>query len=410
MIALERVTKRYDDTIAVDDLSLEIAAGEVCVLIGPSGCGKTTTLRMINRLIEPTSGRILIDGRDSATLAPEELRRGLGYAIQSVGLFPHLTVEANIGVVPRLLHWDSARIRERARELLHLVGLRPEDYAAKYPHELSGGEAQRVGVARALAADPPILLMDEPFGAVDPLTRERLQAEFARIQRDLHKTVVLVTHDIDEAIRLADRIAIMRDGRLMQYDTPEAILEAPSGKFVHDFVGADRALKRLVRMPVTGAMDPDPPAVPLASLAAAEHKAASAERFVYLTDAEDRLTGWVDTEDLARGEGIIEDAVTRIDPGTSAVHTDATLKEALSVMLGQGFRSVPVVDDQCHLVGEVGFDTIERAMSEGATPGHASHSEPEGGSYRSESRSEAAEGGRRGAELPPSAPGVERDP
>jgi osmoprotectant transport system ATP-binding protein len=362
VIVLDGVTKRYGDKSAVEELSLEIGEGEVCVLIGPSGCGKTTTLRMINRLIEPTSGRIEIDGEDTAALSPEQLRRGLGYVIQSVGLFPHLTVEANIGVVPRLLGWSAERIHERARELLGLVGLDPDEYLGKHPSELSGGEAQRVGVARALAADPPILLMDEPFGAVDPLNRERLQGEFARIQRELGKTVVLVTHDIDEAIRLADRIAIMRAGRLMQYDTPEEILERPANKFVHDFVGSDRALKRLVRMPVADAMQTDPAAVPLSRLGTAASEA-STGRYVYLTDDDGRLAGWVDLRDLRSGMSV-DDAVTRIDLGEEAVKPDASLKEALSRMLGAGVKHVPVVDDDGMLVGELGFETIEAAMAD----------------------------------------------
>ncbi len=220
MIRLEHVTRYYGGTLAVDDLSLEVVTGEVCIVIGPSGCGKTTTLRMINRLIEPTSGRIFIDGQDVSRIKPERLRQSIGYAIQSVGLFPHMTVAANIAVVPELLHWEKSRTARRVAELLILVGLEPAEYSPKYPHQLSGGEAQRVGVARALAADPPILLMDEPFGAVDPLTREKLQAEFARIQQALQKTVIFVTHDLDEAVRLADRIAIMESGRLVQYDTP----------------------------------------------------------------------------------------------------------------------------------------------------------------------------------------------
>ncbi|MEE9398649.1 MAG: ATP-binding cassette domain-containing protein, partial [Dehalococcoidales bacterium] len=215
MIRLEHVVKVYGDTIAVNDLSFEVNEGEVCVLIGPSGCGKTTTLRMTNRLIEPTSGNILINGKDTGQIKPERLRQSIGYAIQSVGLFPHLTVAANIATVPELLHWDKSRIARRTEQLLALVGLKPTEYSRKYPSQLSGGEAQRIGVARALAADPPILLMDEPFGAVDPLTRERLQAQFIRIQQKLKKTVILVTHDLDEAIRLADRIAIMESGKLV---------------------------------------------------------------------------------------------------------------------------------------------------------------------------------------------------
>ena len=258
MIRFDNVTKVYEGAAkpAVDSLTLEIPDGETVVLIGPSGCGKSTTLRMINRLIEPDSGTVTEDGRDIATLQPEELRRHMGYAIQGVGLFPHWTVAQNVGIVPDLLGWDAVRIADRTRQLLELVGLDPATYATKYPDELSGGEAQRVGVARALAADPPVLLMDEPFGAVDPLTRERLQAEFSEIQARLKKTVVFVTHDIDEAVRLGDRIAIMREGRLVQYDVPERVLAYPADEFVAGFVGAERALKRLSLATVCDALDP----------------------------------------------------------------------------------------------------------------------------------------------------------
>jgi len=258
MIRLDAITKHYEtaERAAVDSLSLEVGQGEVVVLIGPSGCGKSTTLRMINRLIEPDSGSIFLGDSDVRSLNAEELRRGIGYAIQGVGLFPHWSVRQNIGTVPRLLGWDAKRIDERALELLELVGLDPQRYLEAYPDELSGGEAQRVGVARALAADPPVLLMDEPFGAVDPLTRDRLQREFLGIQRRLRKTVVFVTHDIDEAVRLGDRIAIMREGRLVQYDIPERILAYPADEFVAGFVGAERALKRLSLAPLRSVMRP----------------------------------------------------------------------------------------------------------------------------------------------------------
>ncbi len=258
MISLDAVTKHYEgaERPAVDALTLDVAEGQVVVLIGPSGCGKSTTLRMINRLIEPTSGTVTLDGRDIRSLPAEELRRGIGYAIQGVGLFPHWTVAQNIGTVPGLLGWDKRRIAERAVELLELVELDPERYLGAYPDELSGGEAQRVGVARALAADPPVLLMDEPFGAVDPLTRDRLQREFLGIQHRLRKTVVFVTHDIDEAVRLGDRIAIMRDGHLVQYDVPERVLAYPVDEFVAQFVGAERALKRLSLAGLSGVMRP----------------------------------------------------------------------------------------------------------------------------------------------------------
>ncbi len=365
MIVLEGVTKRYGRSTAVDNLSLEISQGEVCVLIGPSGCGKTTTLRMINRLVEPTSGRILVDGEDVAGLPPEQLRRRLGYAIQSVGLFPHLTVADNVATVPKLLGWEKPRIAVRVEDMLTLVGLPPGDYAAKYPHQLSGGEAQRVGVARALAADPPVLLMDEPFGAVDPLNRDRLQGEFARIQRELRKTVVFVTHDVDEAIRLADRIALLRDGRLEQYATPEDMLDFPASKFVHDFVGADRALKRLGRVKVTETMRTTVPVMPLAADPNAVVARASCEshRFVYLTSEDGVLEGWLDCRDLERGLGA-EDSVTRVNWREVAVLPEATLKEALSLMLGLGFRSVAVVDGGGRLLGDVALSHIEDSMTE----------------------------------------------
>ena len=239
---------------AVDRLSLTVAAGEVCVLIGPSGCGKTTTMRMINRMIEPDSGSVTIDGRDVLAIDPVELRRSIGYVIQQVGLFPHWSIADNIATVPRLLRWSPGRIAARVDELLALVGMDPGAYRERFPRELSGGQKQRVGVARALAADPPVMLMDEPFGAIDPITRTRLQDEFLRILHDLKKTIVFVTHDIDEALRMGDRIAILRDGALVQYDTPEAILSAPADAFVEQFVGADRALKRLALIRVADAV------------------------------------------------------------------------------------------------------------------------------------------------------------
>jgi osmoprotectant transport system ATP-binding protein len=247
-IEFDHVTKRYGETDkpAIDDLSLTLPAGEICVLIGPSGGGKTTALKMINRLISITEGDITVDGTSVKALEKTELRRGMGYVIQQIGLFPHMTVEQNVATVPRLLKWDKQRTRERSRELLDLVGLEPDEHAERYPRQLSGGQRQRVGLARAMAADPPVMLMDEPFGAIDPITRERLQDDFLRLHREIRKTVVFVTHDIDEAIKMGDRIAILREGgKLAQYDTPEHILAAPADDFVARFVGADRGLKRL---------------------------------------------------------------------------------------------------------------------------------------------------------------------
>ena len=247
------VTKRYADQVAVDGLSLAVPAGKICVLVGPSGSGKTTSLKMVNRLIEPTSGAILIDGHDILREDPVQLRRRIGYVIQQVGLFPHQTIADNVATVPRLLGWPKARIDARATELLALVGLDPSRYAKRYPVQLSGGERQRAGVARALAAEPPVMLMDEPFGAVDPIVRDRLQHELLRIQRELGTTILFVTHDIDEAIRLGDRVAIMKDGKLVQYAPPGELLAHPANEFVAEFVGADRGLKRLELLTVGGA-------------------------------------------------------------------------------------------------------------------------------------------------------------
>ena len=246
-IVFDRVSKRYEgrDAFAVNELSLEIPSGTFCVLVGPSGGGKTTALKMVNRLVPFDSGDIRIDGRSVRDIPVVELRRGIGYVIQQIGLFPHMTVADNIGTVPRLLGWPKARIRERAAELLELVGLEESD-GARYPATLSGGQRQRVGLARALAADPPVLLMDEPFGALDPITRHRLQLELRRLHESVAKTIVFVTHDVDEAIMMADRIAILREGGvLVQYDTPDAILDSPADEFVAQFVGGDRALRRL---------------------------------------------------------------------------------------------------------------------------------------------------------------------
>src|SRR3954454_5491029 len=258
MIRLERVSKTYDDgTTAVHELSLDVHRGELCVLVGPSGCGKTTTMKMVNRLIEPSGGRVLLDGDDVAKIDPVQLRRRIGYVIQQVGLFPHQTVRTNVATVPSLLGWDRKRARARVDELLDLVGLAPATFAGRYPSQLSGGQRQRVGVARALAADPLVLLMDEPFSAVDPIARGRLQEEFLRLQAPVRKTIVLVTHDIDEAVRLGDRIAVLAEGgRLLQYAPPAEVLSHPESEAGSDFVGTDRGIRRLAVTPVTTVMHP----------------------------------------------------------------------------------------------------------------------------------------------------------
>jgi osmoprotectant transport system ATP-binding protein len=249
MIRLDKLTKVFDTPsgsfVAVDHVDLELGKGEICILLGPSGCGKTTTLKMINRIVEPSSGRIFIDGKDTTDADAVELRRSIGYVIQQIGLFPNMTVEENVCVVPQLLGWDKAKSRSRASELLEMVALDPKAFAKRYPNELSGGQAQRVGVARALAADPPVMLMDEPFGAIDPINREVIQDEFLRMQQKLRKTILFVSHDIDEAVKMADKIAIFRAGRLEQFGSPNEVLAHPVNNFVADFVGSDRALKRL---------------------------------------------------------------------------------------------------------------------------------------------------------------------
>jgi osmoprotectant transport system ATP-binding protein len=360
LILLNKVSKAYDGKIAVSKLSMEVREGEICVLIGPSGCGKTTTLKMINRMIEPTEGNIVIDGLEISKLRPEILRRSIGYAIQMVGLFPHMTVAANIAIVPEMLKWEKKRIQNRVAELLDLVGLN-DNYQSKYPNQLSGGEAQRIGVARALAANPPILLMDEPFGAVDPLTREKLQTQFLNIQKELKKTIILVTHDMDEAIRLADRIAIMKDGELVQYDVPEVILSKPANKFIYSFIGTDRALKRLSRINVTKFIKPSPTLSIDASSERAS-KVCKQCRWVWVIDHNQKLLGWIDRIIFAQVSSLTE-AMVKIKPEEVAVTKSSSLKEALSIMLSQGMRTIPVTDEQGVLQGEIDMVDIERAIS-----------------------------------------------
>lgn len=270
MIEITALCKRFAGAAhpAVDRLTLTIPEGDVCVLIGPSGCGKTTTMRIINRMIEPDAGTVKVGGRNVMAIDPVLLRRHIGYVIQQIGLFPHWSIADNIATVPRLLGWSESRTAARVDELLAMVGMDPGACRHRFPRELSGGQKQRVGVARALAADPPVMLMDEPFGAVDPITRTHLQDEFLKILRGMKKTIVFVTHDIDEAIRMGDRIAILRDGALVQYDTPEKVLSAPADAFVEAFVGADRALKRLALIPVSAAIEPSMGAAPAHAIAA----------------------------------------------------------------------------------------------------------------------------------------------
>ncbi|QBI18319.1 ATP-binding cassette domain-containing protein [Egibacter rhizosphaerae] len=330
MITFDSVSKQYGSTVAVRDLSMDVAEGEVAVLVGPSGCGKTTTLRLVNRMVEPTAGRILIDGSDAMSQPTHELRRGIGYVIQQTGLFQHRTVAGNIATVPQLLGWDKDRIAARVDELMDLVGLERE-MAQRYPHQLSGGQRQRVGVARALAADPAIMLMDEPFGAVDPIVRERLQDEFRRLQAEVRKTIVFVTHDIDEAIKMGDRIAIFNVGGVLeQYDTPERLLAEPANSFVADFLGEERGLKRLALRTV-GDLPPEPGATasPGTGVDEARHVAATAGTdWVVIVDDE-RPHGIVRLSEL-NGAGTLGAAPTGRAPTVSAADS---LRRALETIM-----------------------------------------------------------------------------
>ncbi|MFB7875251.1 ABC transporter ATP-binding protein [Nocardia sp. NPDC056064] len=358
-IVLDRVTKRYPDQAApaVDEVSMTIPAGQIVVLVGPSGCGKTTTMRMINRLIEPSSGTVTIGGRDAATIDADELRRGIGYSIQQAGLFPHLTVARNIATVPGLLGWDRKRIAARTDEMLSLVGLDPGTYRDRYPRQLSGGQQQRVGVARALAADPPVLLMDEPFGAVDPITRALLQDELLRLQGELGKTIVFVTHDFGEAVKLGDRIAVLGDrSRILQYDTPAAILAAPADDTVAGFVGATPAIDRL-GLAVLGDLDLDrgvtaTPGTTPAELATA--LGAADRPWAVVLDDRHRPTRRVTAGELAHA-----DSLTGLGtPIGVTLPADATLQDALAVLLTDRTASAVVLDTAGAYAGIVTVDTL----------------------------------------------------
>lgn len=365
-ILLDGVTKRYDakSAPAVDNVTLEIAAGEIVMLVGPSGCGKTTTMKMINRLIEPTSGRILIGDDDITKRDPDELRRHIGYVIQGAGLFPHLTVGDNIAIVPRLLKWGKQRTAARIDELLDLVNLDPAQYRDRLPRELSGGQQQRVGVARALAADPPVLLMDEPFGAVDPITRQRLQDELLRLQDELNKTIVFVTHDFDEAVKLGDRIAILEQGsKIVQYDTPEEILANPANDFVRGFVGHGAALKQLT---LTRVRDVELHDAAVAHIGGDPSEAARAAKdinrqHVIVLDGQGRPQRWMSLEELRAADALV--AVPR-DDSLEVVSLASTLNDALDSMLTSSHGVVVVTGRRNVYQGVIRVETIMDAMSD----------------------------------------------
>jgi osmoprotectant transport system ATP-binding protein len=357
-IRLDRLTKRYpgSNRPAVNELSIDIPRGELLALVGPSGCGKTTTLKMINRLIEPSDGTILIDGVDARTMAAHELRRGIGYVIQQTGLFPHRSVAENIATVPKLLSWHKDRIAARVDELAELLGL-DADQLGRYPAALSGGQQQRVGVARALAADPPVLLMDEPYSAVDPIVRTRLQDELLHLQRTVRKTIVLVTHDIDEAIKLADRIVILNvGGHLEQIGTPEELLRAPANDFVADFLGDDRGIKRLSLMTIDDVDLQDGPVVSVTDTPSTARDVMTQHRvdWVGVRDG-DHLLGWVGEADL-NGDPTVETAPRK--PFRAVFRGDTSLKAALDGIVTSQTRVAVVVEDDDRFRGMLTVDDL----------------------------------------------------
>ncbi|MEO7664251.1 MAG: ABC transporter ATP-binding protein, partial [Candidatus Limnocylindrales bacterium] len=368
-VTFDHVTKRYAGNAstapgAVEDLSLEVPAGKICVLVGPSGCGKTTSLKMVNRLIEPTSGRILIDGADIARRDVTELRRSIGYVIQQVGLFPHQTIGENVATVPRLLGWAEDRRRARVDELIRLVGLDPEIHRDRYPAQLSGGERQRVGVARALAADPPVMLMDEPFGAVDPIVRERLQNEFLRLQADLAKTILFVTHDIDEAIKMGDLVAVFQTGGVVaQYAAPAEMLANPASDFVARFVGTDRGLKRLSLFRVGELELSSVVTAPIGGDGSIVRRVAHEQPFehVLVVDADQRPIGWVHRDHLTHG-AITAEAVESTSP---LLDRRTTLKDALSMLLDADVQAGIVTDRTGAVRGMITVAEIAALMREG---------------------------------------------
>jgi len=375
MIRLENLSKVFpgQDEPAVDDLSMDIYEGEIVVLVGPSGCGKTTTMKMINRLIEPSSGRIFLQGEDVTKVNSDRLRRRIGYVIQQIGLFPHMTIADNIATVPKMLGWDKERTSQRIDELLETVGI-DLSYRDRYPKELSGGQRQRVGVARAMAADPPVLLMDEPFGAIDPITRDRLQDEFLRLQREIKKTIVFVTHDIDEAVKMGDRIAILKQqSKIAQYDTPENILTDPADDFVRDFIGTGASIKRLSLSRVSEIETTDWPVARLTDShdEVREKMRSSGRDYVLLLDEQEKPGRWVAKDEVQQDDTPLEESGR---PAVAIVESTANLYKTLDTMITSFKGSAIVVDKEGRYQGVVDFDTVLEATS----AMHSSDQEQEG--------------------------------
>ncbi|GKX54665.1 glycine/betaine ABC transporter ATP-binding protein [Leminorella grimontii] len=372
MIKLENLTKEFKQKNgqtfkAVNDVNLHVPEGEMCVLLGPSGCGKTTTLKMVNRLIRPSGGRILINGEDTANMDTVTLRRKIGYVIQQIGLFPNMTIEENITVVPRMLGWDKKACKERAAELMNMVALDPNRFLKRYPKEMSGGQQQRIGVIRALAADPPVLLMDEPFGAVDPINRESIQNEFQEMQRKLKKTVMLVSHDIDEALKLGDRIAIFRKGQIVQCATPDELLAKPSDEFVGSFVGQDRTLKRLLLVQAGDVTDMQETLTVRRSTPLSEAFAVMDDndmRSIVVVNDDEKPLGFVKRREARGADGVCGELT---HPITITARAEDNLRVVLSKLYEHNLVWMPIVDEQGRYSGEISQDYIADYLSSGRT-------------------------------------------
>lgn len=367
MIRLDKLSKVFDlpgrQVVAAEQISMEVPEGEICVLLGPSGCGKTTTLKMINRIIQPTSGKVFINGVDTAQIDTVQLRRSIGYVIQQIGLFPNMTIEENICVVPRLLGWDKQKAKRKAAEMLEMMALDPALFLRRYPKELSGGQQQRVGVARALAADPPVLLMDEPFGAIDPINREGIQDEFLKMQQVLRKTVLFVSHDIDEAVKMGDKIAIFREGKLAQFATPDTLLAHPANQFVADFLGNDRTLKRLRLLRVSDVIDEQAPTVGvLDTLQQAQTlMQAHGQIYIVVVDQDKRVQGALYLEEIQGKEGIVRQHYERLP---SKTYLDEDLRSTVSTMFRHNVSWLPCVDKQERFQGCITQRAVRHALGD----------------------------------------------
>ncbi len=364
MLSLQKVTKIYPGAghiKAVNELSFDLEEGEICTVVGPSGCGKTTAMKMINRLISVTSGKIIIDGKDISRLNTIELRRSIGYVIQNIGLFPNMTIGENIAIIPKLLKWNRAKIDEKVQRLLEIVNLDPDEFRDRYPKELSGGQQQRIGVARGMAGDPPIMLMDEPFGAIDPINREHLQNEFLKVQEKIKKTIIFVTHDINEAIKMGDKICLLKDGHLVQFASPEEILTHPKNDFVADFVGGDRTLKRLNLFTIKRAMRTNPPTIHQdETIETAQNMLAKKNlQYLIVVNGEGTLTGIIDKHDITSKATWIKEIVS---PTKAWLMDHASLKDGLSEIFTHDYGFLVVVDDTQKVLGWLHTEDIKETL------------------------------------------------